>query len=50
MHWEELPKTNRNEEAIREYERAENRRIAIFLRRAAWIIPLVLLILWLLRG
>lgn len=51
MHWDELPKVNRHEEAAREYEREENKRIAIHVKRAAWtILPVVLLIAWLLRS
>lgn len=51
MHWDELPKVKHNEEAAREYEREENKRIAIALKRAAWIIlPVALLIAWLLRS
>lgn len=50
MHWDELPRTRRNEEESgRAYEQEESRRIAVFLKRAAWIVPLVLWILWLLR-
>jgi len=37
VHWENLPKVTRNEDAIREYEREESKRIAKTLKRAAWI-------------
>ena len=51
MHWEDLPKVTHNEDAIREYEHGENKRIAKYLGRAAWIaLPIALLILWLLHG
>lgn len=50
MHWENLPKVVHNEDAIREYERGESKRIAALLRRAAWIvIPVALAILWFLN-
>ena len=51
MHWENLPKVTHNEDAVREYEREENRRFAKLLKRAAWItLPVALLIAWFLRG
>jgi len=47
MHWENLPKSTRNEEAIRDYEREESARIARLLKRAAWVaLPIALVIFW----
>jgi len=47
MHWENPPKTTHNEDAIRDSEREESKRIANYLKQAAWIaIPVSLLILW----
>jgi len=37
VHWENLPKATHNEDAIREYEREESKRIVKLLKRAAWI-------------
>ena len=49
MHWENLPKVTHNEDAMREYERAESKRIGKWLKMPAlFILPLVLLILWIL--
>ena len=47
MHFDFLPKVTHNEEAIRELERAENRRIRRWLRRLIIALPLILLIVWL---
>ncbi len=45
MHWFELPKDKRNEDAIRDYEREESRKIAGWLKRFPVIaFPLVLFI------
>jgi hypothetical protein len=47
MHWEKLPKVVRNEDAIREYEREESKRLAKLLKRFVWIaLPVALLIGW----
>ncbi len=47
MHWEKLPKVTHNEDAIREYEREESKQIMKSLKRAAWIIlPVALVIAW----
>jgi predicted RND superfamily exporter protein len=49
MHWEKLPKVVHDEEAVREYEQEESRQIAKSLKRAAWIVlPVALVIIWLL--
>ncbi|MCI0555719.1 MAG: hypothetical protein L0287_32635 [Anaerolineae bacterium] len=49
MHWENLPKVTHNEDAIREFERVESKRIEKWLKRfALLVLPLVLLILWIL--
>ena len=49
MHWEKLPKVVHNEDAVREYEQEESKRIAKLLKRAVWIaLPVALLIGWLL--
>jgi len=50
MHWENLPKVTHNEDAIREYEREESKKIAKWLKRLAlFVFPVVLLILWVLH-
>ena len=47
MHWEKLPKVIHNEDAIREYEHEESKQITKSLKRAAWIIlPVALVIVW----
>lgn len=49
MHWEKLPQVVHNEDAVREYEQEESKQIAKSLKRAAWIIlPIVLVLCWLL--
>jgi len=49
MYWETLPKVTHNEDAIREYEHAESRRIGKWLKRFTLLaLPLALLIFWLL--
>jgi hypothetical protein len=48
MHWYDLPKVTHNEDAIREYDRAESQRLGRWIKRLLFAaIPLVLLILWL---
>ncbi len=47
MHFDFLPRVTHNEEAIREYERAENQRIKRWLKRLALLVPLILLLAWL---
>jgi hypothetical protein len=50
MHWEKLPKVEHNEDAVREYERDESKRIAVLLKHVAWIvIPVALAIIWFLN-
>ena len=50
MHWENLPKVTHNEDAIREYERAESEKIGKFLKRFSLLaLPVSLLILWVLQ-
>jgi len=50
MHWEFLPKVTHNEDAIREYEREESNIIGKWLRRLAlFVLPVVLVIIWILR-
>ncbi len=50
MHWFHISKTTRNEDAIREYERAESQKIWRWTKRVAIVaIPLALLILWFIR-
>ena len=47
MHWEQPPNVVHNEDAVREYEREESKRLAKLLKRAAWIaLPVALLIGW----
>jgi len=47
MHWDNLPKVTHNEDAIREYEQEESRRITKLIKRLAWIIlPIALAIAW----
>ncbi len=48
MHWESLPKVTHNEDAVREYERAESRRIKRWLLRLVIALPILILIGWLL--
>lgn len=47
MHFDFLPKVTHNEDAVREYERDENRRIKRWVKRFAIFLPIVLLIAWL---
>ena len=50
MHWFHISKTTHNEDAIREYERAESQKIWRWIKRVAIIVvPLALLILWFIR-
>ena len=47
MHWENLPKVTHNEDAIREYERLESKRIGKWLKGLFLILlPLILLSFW----
>jgi hypothetical protein len=46
MHFDTLPKDTRNEDAIREYEQAENRRIRRWLFRVLLLLPLIGLLTW----
>ena len=47
MHWYHIHKTIHNEDAIREYEREESRRLGRWIKRLLFAaIPLILLILW----
>jgi hypothetical protein len=47
MHWEKLPEVKHNEDASRDYEREESKRIAKLVKRAIWIaLPLAVLITW----
>lgn len=47
VHFDLLPKGNRNEGAIREYERAENLRLRRWLIRLGLVLPLLGLLAWL---
>jgi hypothetical protein len=47
MHFDFLPKVTHNEDAIREHERRESRRIARLLKRLVIVLPFILLIAWL---
>ncbi len=47
MHFDFLPKVTHNEDAIRELERQESRRIARWLKRILIPLPIVLLLIWL---
>ncbi len=47
MHFDFLPKVTHNEDAIREYEREENRRIKRWLKRLTLLAPIILLLAWL---
>ena len=50
MHWENLPKVTHNEDAVREYEQMESRRIGKFLKKLAFLVlPVILLLIWLLQ-
>jgi hypothetical protein len=48
MHWFHIPRVIHNEDAIREYERAESRRIGRLLRWLLLGLPLIVLGAWLL--
>jgi hypothetical protein len=48
MHFDMLPKDTRNEEAIREYEQAENRRIRRWAIRLLLLLPLLGGLVWVL--
>jgi hypothetical protein len=51
MHWFHVDKTIHNEQAVREYEREESRRIGRWLRWGWLLVPILLAALWLLfRG
>ena len=48
MHWYHIHKKTYNEDAIREYERAESRKIGKWIKRLLLVaIPVTLLIIWL---
>ena len=47
MHWEDLPRVNHNEDAVREYERTESQALGRWIKRAAFVlVPLAALIAW----
>jgi hypothetical protein len=46
MHFDFLPKSTHNEDAIREYEHEESRRIKRWLKRLFILLPLILLLAW----
>jgi hypothetical protein len=47
MHFDFLPKVIHNEDAIRDYEREENRRLKLRIKWLIFAIPVVLVIVWL---
>ena len=49
MHWFHLPKEVHNEDVIREYERAESRRLGRWIKWLIAALPLILLVIWLIR-
>ena len=47
MHFDFLPKVTHNDDAIRQYEQEESRRIKRWLKRLLILLPVILILAWL---